>query len=376
VDAAFDCLLSRLPEDGSKKILIASVGSWSRRAFRGKRERVMSWALENGWDIDHLLALHDDIVRTPNQLDTMMRLMACSGAYEPLLISHPTGMALDIAAVPGFGVLVHNENRGYFLKETGSSHDDLFFAQVRALHRSATPLLRRYRHRSPEEEVVRDFRVTRVESAPGDYFVITNRLSVVAKPLEVYEREMLIHPRPPSWLENRRARLQAFEHDVQFHQYREIYSATSLDRFVDEGLFVGSAPGDKPSTVEDRVLVVKRMLDLLTSRPKYDVRLEMTSSDLEATRNAWEFKRTNQGAVVFLFAAKGTETKDSMSIEINDRALTDHFRKKFELQWELLEAAGASRTATETWLRARLARLDDLVARERRNAIKTERASA
>lgn len=363
VQAAMESMLAAAPPSGAhEKVVLStlcrSTGSFGRHLPPWLASAI-SRALTNGWEVEHLL--HLDLGRTDaaDDIRQMINLLACAGRYEPFTVSPGIECAFDVLAVPGVGVLLFAEGRGYRHEESGDRYEDFLFSHARAIRRRSSHLFTRYRNSESVESVARYLRVAALEQEPGDCFVVTDRLSAYARPLAYWESDERRRWRYPGWLDDKRSVLEAFGSDRLFHQYREIASKASLENFLNHGLFLGVSPRNTPALPRERAAVLSHLIGLLSDpAAKYDLRLEEPSSRLALTRDSWIYKDTPEGAFVFVHAA---DEHGSMHIEITEPTLTEHFRRQFDLAWNALNDSGNRREFTIDWLERQARNLSAMV---------------
>lgn len=334
-------------------------------------------ALTRGWGIRHLLKSPGGVLSNPGDAFEIVALMACRGAYTAVTIapaaSAMTSPARDFLDVPGVGILLIESGRGSFVSTRDVAYLP-FSEDLKRLQHGSRVLMRRYRHAS-EENLARELRVTAAECEPGDLRLVSDRLSVHARPVSLHEMQQQTRGRSDVWLEHRVARIEAFELDLQRHSYRQILSRSGLDGYFSDGYYATdldrdyrrrqghdvAAPLRVP--VSERLAILERMIWLLNSFENFEVLLDAASGQSAITNNAWELKSCPGEDVVFLFAhATRSASNDlsqaanqsiddglSTSIEIREPSLTRLFRDRFDAVWRTI-GIGTNKRETVSWL--------------------------
>lgn len=310
-------------------------------------------ALDDGWNVEHLLRLDLTTQTVHDDIRVMLNLLTCKGRYEPL--STYAECAFDVLAVPGVGAVLFAADRGYFHSDIRDSREDLLVSHAHTIRKKASRLFTRYRHGDPAENIARYTRISSIERMAGDYCRVSSRPSTYTRPLAYWEADQRRRRRYPGWIDDKQKALETFEWDQMKHSYREICSRISLESFWREGYFAGVKRDVPPASHQERVLAFERILALLEHpRSNYEMRFTAGGSIAAGTSTTWWFKDTDSGPVVFLSA---TGPSGGMHVEVTDPDLAEHFRRQFELTWATLGGTETASSAVARWLRERLAEL-------------------
>jgi len=309
-----------------RQIYITSYGE--RDIFDGSEklcincEQALKNALEQGWNVIHLLKLDTNLTRSFRLTERIIRFQGYNGAYTPLYHTRfgASFAPQDFVLVTGVGVLqILNAESDNAVAAFFHSQQEAIATWERHLDRmrlETMPLIEVY----TEEEYLNS--IVQIDQKLGDRFIAKHTLDIITYPIPFFEE--FLRACNPNEQEVKKdmatvsARIQAFFTQVGYYKFLNICPMSVIEEFVRTGEMSDTCNivyRPDPHALVERL---QYLIKLLNEYPNFELALLNETQIRQIVPVPWMLKG-DYG--VFFYVQKPLDESSLLWLSINEPSL-------------------------------------------------------